>query len=87
MSKINWKVRIKNKAFWVALIPAILLLVRQVLALFGIDVDFTQLSDQLIDIVGTVFLILTIVGIVNDPTTKGLNDSKNALTYEEPKGE
>lgn len=87
MSKINWKVRIKNKAFWVALIPAILLLVRQVLALFGIDVDFTQLSDQLIDIVGTVFLILAIVGIVNDPTTKGLNDSKNALTYEEPKGE
>lgn len=35
MSKINWTVRVKNKAFWVALIPAVLLLVQVVAAVFG----------------------------------------------------
>lgn len=82
---INWKVRIKNKTFWIALIPAVLLIVKQILDLFGIDVDFTGLANQLIDIVETLFLILSILGIVADPTTKGLYDSKLALTYEEPK--
>ena len=33
---INWRVRIKNKAFWVALIPAVLLLIQQVCGVFGV---------------------------------------------------
>ena len=32
---INWKVRIKNKNFWIALIPAVLLLVQVIAAVFG----------------------------------------------------
>lgn len=79
--KINWKVRCKNKAFWIAIIPAVLLLVNQVLAIFGINFDYEGISSQLIAIVGTIFLILTILGVVVDPTTDGVNDSELAMIY------
>ena len=84
---INWRVRVKNKLFWLAIIPAVLLLIQQVAGLFGLAVDFTQLQDKIIDIVGSVFCILAILGIVADPTTKGMTDSAQAMTYNEPKGE
>lgn len=83
--KINWKVRVKNKLFWVAIIPAVLLLIQQICALFGVVVDVSWLSDKLIDIVGTVFVILALVGIVADPTTEGVYDSEQAMTYDAPK--
>lgn len=82
---INWTVRIKNKAFWVAFIPAVLLLAKQICALIGVDLDVAGLSEQLIDIVSTVFVLLALVGIVNDPTTKTLSDSERAMNYTEPK--
>ena len=82
---INWKVRIKNKAFWVAIIPAALLLVQQVCGVFGVQLDFGELQAQLISIVGTVFTLLAILGIVTDPTTAGMGDSEQAMGYDEPK--
>ena len=82
---INWRVRIKNKTFWLALIPAVLLLAQQVAGLFGVALDFGQLQDQLTAIVGTVFTLLAIMGIVADPTTVGVGDSEQAMTYTEPK--
>lgn len=83
--KINWTVRFKNKAFWVAIIPAVLLLAQQVCALFGVKLEIAGLSDQLIAIIGTVFAILALVGVVNDPTVANLSDSKQAMTYTQPK--
>ena len=82
---INWRVRIKNKAFWVAIIPAALLFVQQVCAVFGVQLDFGGLKDQLTAIVGTVFTLLAILGIVADPTTAGVGDSEQAMGYTEPK--
>lgn len=82
---INWRVRIKNKTFWVVLIPALLLLVQQVCAVFGVQLDFGELQAQLVAIVGTVFAILAILGIVADPTTAGVGDSEQAMGYDEPK--
>lgn len=83
--KINWLVRVKNPAFWVALIPAVLLLVQVVLAPFGIVWDYTVINEQLVAIVNAVFAVLAILGIVTDMTTSGLGDSAQALTYTEPK--
>ena len=83
--KINWTVRLKNKTFWLSAIPALLLLGSQILALFGVTWDYTPLAQQLSAITGTVFGILTLIGIVNDPTTDGVSDSTQALTYTEPK--
>ena len=82
---INWKVRIKNKVFWLSIIPAILLLVQAVAAVFGYTLDFTSLSQKLIAVVEAVFVVLTILGIVVDPTTAGTKDSQLAMTYNEPK--
>ena len=79
--KINWNVRFKNKAFWLALIPAILLLVQQVATVFGITLDLTALQEQILGIVGTVFTLLALFGVVNDPTTAGASDSAQAMTY------
>lgn len=82
---INWTVRIKNKTFWLALIPAVLLLVQVVAAVFGYTMDLSPLGDKLLDVVNALFAVLAILGIVADPTTKGMGDSAQALTYEEPK--
>lgn len=83
--KINWLVRLKNRDFWFAMIPAVLLLIKQVAEIFGIELDFSLFEVQILAVVGTLFAIAAIVGIVNDPTTATLDDSKQALTYEEPK--
>lgn len=85
MKNINWEVRIKNKAFWVAFIPAVLLLVQVVAAVFGFTLDLGELGNRLLDVVNVAFSVLAILGIVADPTTKGITDSTQALTYREPK--
>ena len=82
--KINWKVRLKNRAFWIAIIPALALLGKKVLELFGMSVDFTNISKELLGIIETVFVILAIIGVITDPTTKGISDSERALGYNEP---
>ncbi len=85
MSKINWTVRLKSKTFWLAIIPALLLLVQVVAAVFGFELQLGELGDKLLAVVNAVFTVLTILGVVTDPTTAGLSDSKQALTYTEPK--
>ena len=82
---INWKVRIKNKNFWLAIIPAVLLLITQIGAIFGLQIDTALIGEQLAAVVSTIFLILTILGIVTDPTTEGISDSALAMTYDAPK--
>lgn len=83
--KINWLVRIKNKTFWVYFIPAMLLLVQVVASVFGFTLDLGELGNKLLDVVEAVFVVLTILGIVNDPTTSGASDSTQALEYKTPK--
>ena len=82
---INWNVRIKNKTFWMSLIPASLVLVQVVAAVFGFTLDLGEFGDKLIAVVNALFVVLAILGVVNDPTTSGVSDSKQALTYTEPK--
>ena len=82
---MNWKVRIKNKTFWLTVIPAVLLLVQVVAAVFGYSLDFGDLGNKLLAVVNAVFALLAILGVVNDPTTAGVTDSAQALTYQVPK--
>ena len=83
--KLNMKCRWKNKTFWLALIPACLLLVQTVAAVFGYSFDFDALQGRLLDVVNVVFLLLSILGIVVDPTTAGVGDSALAMSYDEPR--
>lgn len=85
--QINWKTRIRNKAFWLAFVPAVLLLVQVCAAPFGYEWDFTVLNQQFAAIINAAFAVLTIVGVVADPNTKGVCDSAQAMTYEKPKEE
>lgn len=85
MKSINWQVRIKNKNFWMTFIPAVLLLIQVVAAVFGFTLDLGDLGNRLLDVVNAAFSVLVILGVVNDPTTEGVSDSEQALTYTEPK--
>lgn len=82
---INWTVRIKNKNFWLAIIPAVLLLAQTVAAVFGYTLDLGDIGNKLVAVVNAVFGVLAILGVVNDPTTAGISDSKQARGYNYPK--
>lgn len=83
---INWKVRIKNKAFWITLIPAVALLAQLVAQLFGFELaDVKGVSDQLVNIVNVVFSILAILGVTVDVATQGFSDTERTLKAKTPK--
>ncbi|MGE6379238.1 phage holin [Peribacillus muralis] len=89
---INWKVRLKNPTFiFTVLLPGLLILVQMVAAFinnFIHPIGFTISDDALSGALGIInFIALTFFGVggVIDHTTKGLRDSENARSYEEPK--
>ena len=77
MNKINWRVRLRNKTFWLTLVPLLVLLTQQL--------GLNWVPENWESIFSTVMAILTVVGIINDPTTAGIKDSEQALVYYEPK--
>ena len=81
---INWTVRIKNKNFWLAVIPAVLLLIQAVAAVFGYTLDLGDIGNKLIAVVNAVFGVLVVLGVVVDPTTAGISDSYRAMNYKKP---
>lgn len=82
---LNWTVRFKNKTFWISFIPAVLLLIQVVAAVFGYTLELDGLGDRLLDVINALFAVLALLGIVADPTTKGVGDSAQAMTYNKPK--
>lgn len=82
---INWQVRLKNKQFWLSIIPAVLLLIQVVAGVFGFELNLGELGDKLLAVVNAAFGVLTILGVVVDPTTKGIKDSTQAMSYAIPK--
>lgn len=83
--KINWAVRLKNKNFWITIIPALLLFIQAVAAVFGYTLDLGDIGNDLLAVVNAAFGVLAILGVVTDPTTKGVSDSDQAMTYDKPK--
>lgn len=81
---INWKVRLRNRTFWLALIPALFLLVQTAANALGIQLNLSGEAEKWSAVVSELFAVLTILGIVNDPTTAGLSDSRRAMEYEKP---
>lgn len=81
---INWKVRIKNKVFWMAVIPALALVVQAVASLFGWTINVDTIVGKVLVVVDAVFALLGILGVVVDPTTEGIRDSSRAMEYQEP---
>lgn len=84
MNKINWSVRLKNKNFWLALVPALALLAQAFANIFNLTLEFGDTVDKILVFINVLFAFLVLVGVVNDPTTSGFSDSERALTYTEP---
>lgn len=84
---INWKVRLKNPAFWTGLIGVLATLAISVAQLLGFDISavVNEWQAVLIQLATAIFGILGLVGVVTDPTTSGVSDSAQALTYDKPK--
>ena len=86
--KINIPVRMKNIWFWISLMGVIL-------TAMGVSPETFTSWDAVIqaikDLFGNPFMLgsvsVAVIGVFNDPTTSGLNDSKQALGYEKPKKE
>lgn len=81
--KVNWKVRLKNPTFWLTFTPTVLAFVYTMLAMFDITPSIAQ--DQILEIITLVISALATVGVLVDPTTSGIGDSAQALTYDKPK--
>lgn len=79
---INWKVRFKNAAWLGPFLTFIVGTIFQFLAMFDIFPKITQA--EVMQIVTAVLQLLGILGIIVDPTTKGIGDSERALSYTEP---
>lgn len=80
---MNWKLRIKNKTVLTGLIGALLLFIKQVTELFGLDLS-TQL-EQISALAGTIITLLVGLGVIVDPTSKGIKDSGIVQTYTKPR--
>ncbi|KEK12129.1 holin [Lysinibacillus sphaericus] len=83
--KINWKVRLQHKQFWVSLIALLLVLANQTAGIFNVDI--TIYNAQITAISETVLSILGLLGIIIVPTTKGTPDSEQALNHGKVKGD
>lgn len=80
---INWKLRLQNKTTLTALILAIIAFVYQILGILNIAPGIDQ--NTLVGTCGLIINLLVALGIVVDPTTAGITDSKKVLEYTEPR--
>lgn len=81
--KINWKVRIRNPLFWATAIPAVVGMIYTVLGALGVVPSLEE--DAVLGFFGMIVSVLTSIGVLVDPTTKGFDDSDLAMTYDEPR--
>lgn len=83
LKNINWKVRVQSGPFWLGIASAVIMAVFYILDLCGVASEIT--GNQIVDAVRLVLMIPAAIGIISDPTTKGVQDSKLAMSYDAPK--
>ena len=80
--KINWTVRFKNKVWLTSFVSFVVATLYQLLAMFDVAPIVTQ--GEVMQIVAAVLQLLSLLGVIVDPTTKGISDSERALKYTDP---
>lgn len=81
--KINWIVRVKNKAWLLSFVAVVVAFIYNILGMFDVVPSVSQ--DMTIQAITAIVNVLVALGVIIDPTTAGVSDSEKALTYEEPK--
>lgn len=84
MNKINWKIRLQNKAFWITLVPALLLTAQRFADLFGFSFTLDDKQAEILVLINSIFVVLAVLGVVIDPTVSGFADSQRALEADAP---
>lgn len=85
--KINWKVRLQNKAWVVAFIASLFVLAGAICNMFNIKIDLDLIQGNVVQVVYALFGVLTVLGVISDPTTKTLlEDGPLGLSYTTPSG-
>lgn len=79
---MNFKVRLKNPVFWATIVPATAAFFYTLLGAFDITPAISE--NEVVNILLSIVTALTTLGVLVDPTTKGINDSERAMTYTEP---
>lgn len=79
---MNIKVRLKNPVFLLTFLTTVLAFIYQILGMFGVVPAVTE--DQLVQVITLVINLLATIGVLVDPTTKGVTDSTRALGYTDP---
>lgn len=82
---INWKVRLQSKQFWAGILSAVVTAVFALISLWQAWPDWSQ--ESVLSVLMLILQIPVAVGIITDPTTKGMRDSEQALSYQKPKEE
>lgn len=80
--QMNWKVRFKNKVWLSSFIATIVSFIYTILGMFDVAPEITQ--NVIMNVVNGILLMLSLTGVIVDPTTAGLSDSDRAMTYDEP---
>jgi phi LC3 family holin len=79
---LNWKLRIQNKATLTALVCTTIALVYQILGIIGVTPPVSE--NVVVEWVGVAMTLLVKLGIIVDPTTLGIKDTKRAMSYLTP---
>lgn len=80
--KLNWKVRFKNKVWISSFIATIVTFIYTIFGMFDVAPEVTQ--NSIMNVVNAVLMVLSLTGVIVDPTTAGINDSERAMGYAEP---
>lgn len=79
---VNWKVRFKNRVWLSSFLCTIVSFAYNILAMFDIFPAITQ--NYVLQIINQILLFMSLIGVIQDPTTEGMSDSSRAMSYEEP---
>lgn len=82
MKNINWKARLRSGPFWLGAISAVVAAVFAIVQLVGVNLPVT--ADQILNVATLVLMIPASIGIISDPTTRGISDSAQAMAYDRP---
>lgn len=80
--RINLKLRLKNKTTLITLLITLTAAVYKILEILGVTPKISE--KDLENLIYVVVALLASLGIIVDPTTKGVSDSDRAMTYASP---